>query len=83
MDQTEAKIGVVATKSVGGAVERNRAKRLIRAAVDEVFDFIQPQDQILVLARKPILQAETAEIAAVLLQLLRKAAVHKPSVLPK
>ncbi len=79
-DQTEAKVGVIATRSVGGAVERNRAKRLIRAAVDEVFDFIRPDCQILVLARKPILAAETSEIVSVLSHQLHKAGIYKSPV---
>ncbi|MHC1773478.1 MAG: ribonuclease P protein component [Flexilinea sp.] len=82
-DQTECQIGVIATKAVGGAVERNHAKRVLRAAVDEVIDLIRPNNKILILARKPIIKAETSEITTALLQLIRKAGIYNQPVLSK
>lgn len=35
-EQKRRRVGITATKKVGGAVQRNRAKRLIRAAWREV-----------------------------------------------
>jgi len=82
-DQTECQIGIIATKAVGGAVERNHAKRMLRAAVDGVSDTICPNNKILILARKPIVKAEASEITAALLQSLHKAGICNQPVLLK
>lgn len=74
-DQTECQIGVIATKSIGGAVERNRAKRLIRVSVDEIIDKIRPDVKALIIARKPIAQAEVSEISAALHLMIHKAGI--------
>jgi ribonuclease P protein component len=52
-----SRIGVVAGKSVGSAVHRNRAKRLIRAAYQEVSTRIQAGWDLIFFARKPLHQA--------------------------
>ncbi len=66
-------VGVAASRSVGKAVDRNRAKRRIRAAVEEVYREIQPGWKVILLARKPILAVEFKDIKAALGGLLKVA----------
>ncbi|PWB54934.1 MAG: ribonuclease P protein component [Anaerolineales bacterium] len=65
-------IGVSAGRSVGSAVDRNRAKRLIREAIRPFLPALQPGWNILLLARKPILQAQFTEIQSSLQTLLTR-----------
>lgn len=73
------RIGVIATKSVGGAVERNRSKRLLRAAADELAECIAPGNMMLLIARKHILDTDTPEVRDVLVQQLMKANIYTPT----
>ena len=50
-----ARVGVAAGKRVGGAAQRNRAKRLLREGVRPLYPFIDAGWDVLLLARKPIL----------------------------
>jgi ribonuclease P protein component len=56
------RVGVIAGKSVGGAVERNHAKRWIRAAVEEIFQQITPGSNLIFIARKPITRANYCQV---------------------
>jgi ribonuclease P protein component len=67
------RIGVSAGRSVGGAVQRNRAKRRIRAIVQPLIPKIQIGWDILLLARKPILQATYEELSKAIQTLLQRA----------
>lgn len=69
----ESKIGVIATKSVGGAVERNQAKRILREAVTPFLEAIRPNLQIVLIARKKILDCEMNAATLILKALLEKA----------
>jgi ribonuclease P protein component len=65
-------IGVSAGRSVGSAVDRNRAKRLIREAIRPFLPALQPGWNILLIARKPILQAQFTVIQSSLEILLTR-----------
>lgn len=67
------RIGVAAGKSVGGAVERNRAKRVLRAAAAGILPRLQPGWDILLLARRPLIQVKTPAAESALRGLLRRA----------
>lgn len=69
----EAKIAVIATKSVGGAVERNQAKRMLREGIMPLLNSIRPNVQIVLVARKKILDCEVTVVNMVLSTLLEKA----------
>jgi len=75
----ESKIGIIATKSVGGAVSRNRSKRLIRAAIEPYTDQIKPNYHLVLIARKPILEADIENVSKAVYSLLKKAEVLLPS----
>ena len=66
-------VGVTASRSVGGAVDRNRAKRRIRAAIEPLFPALRPGWDLIFLARKAILQADFKEIQAAFFSLLKSA----------
>jgi len=57
--------GFIASKRVGGSVERNRARRLLREAFRNNQDMLPPSCDILLIASKPILELSGAELAAV------------------
>ena len=69
----EAKIAIIATKSVGGAVDRNQAKRMLREGIEPLLHSIRPNIQLVLVARKKILDCEVAMANMVLSTLLEKA----------
>jgi ribonuclease P protein component len=56
------RFAVVAGRRIGGAVQRNRARRVLRSAWAEVAPLAADRDAVLV-AREPIAGARTAEVA--------------------
>ena len=66
------RVGVTAGRSVGNAVKRNRAKRIIRAAVSPFLDAIEPGWDLVLIARKPILKVKSTELSDVIHLLLKK-----------
>ncbi len=75
-DQAKVRVAVVAGKSVGGAVERNRAKRLLRAAMQTLIASIEaghPGWDLILIARAPLVKSDMYEVREVLLTLLRRA----------
>ncbi|MGD2157375.1 MAG: ribonuclease P protein component [Anaerolineales bacterium] len=75
LDRT--RIGVAAGKSLGKAVNRNRAKRVIRAAVNPTLQSIEPGWDLVFLARKPLINAAFATIRSAILELLSRANLVK------
>ena len=72
-DTQNAPIGIIASKAVGGAVERNRAKRVLRSAAAELHERIRPDCMMLLIARQAILDHDTPEITEILADQLKKA----------
>jgi ribonuclease P protein component len=52
------RIGVIAGKQIGKAVQRNRAKRLMRSALQPLLNQIPAGWDLLFIARSPILEAD-------------------------
>jgi ribonuclease P protein component len=71
------RFGVTASKAVGSAVSRNRAKRRIRAAVHSILPMVHPGWDVLLIARAPLIDAKWPEICKVLKDLLDKAKILK------
>jgi ribonuclease P protein component len=67
------RVGVVASHSVGGAVQRNRARRLLREAVRPLLTQILRGRDLLLVARAPIVEASLAEASAAANALLMRA----------
>ncbi|HEX2090294.1 MAG TPA: ribonuclease P protein component, partial [Actinomycetota bacterium] len=73
--QTETRTGFIAGRSIGGAVGRNKARRVMREAWRMVDLLIQPGTQVVLVARPGIRTARTPDVASELRMLLRKVGV--------
>ena len=67
------RVGVVASRRVGSAVNRNRAKRLLREATRRCYPRLLPGWDLLLVARRQILSAKEPEVREALLSLLAQA----------
>ena len=67
------RVGVAAGKKLGSAVVRNRAKRLMREAVHQLAQHIEPGWDLLLIARAAIVPVKLQEVADALLTLLSRA----------
>jgi ribonuclease P protein component len=72
------RVGVAAGRRVGSAVQRNRAKRLLREGIRPLVASIAPGCDIILIARGPILGASSTQVTAKLHQVLRKLSVIAP-----
>ncbi len=66
---------VTAGISAGNAVKRNRAKRIIRAAMREFIQDIKPGYNGVLIARKPLTESNCRETKEALESLFRKAEI--------
>ena len=57
------RLGLSVSKKIGGAVERNRAKRVIRAAYDCVKNDLKLGNLIVISPRTSILEAKSTDVA--------------------
>jgi ribonuclease P protein component len=74
-DFSTLRIGVTASHAVGNAVNRNRAKRRVRACLEQFIPFISPDYDLIVLARRPVVMANFNQIRQVMRDLLFRAGV--------
>lgn len=72
------RIGITATKKVGGAVQRNRAKRLIRAAWREVEPGAPQGWDFVFVARGRTTGAKMQQVRAVMADHLRRLTAEPP-----
>ncbi len=72
-DRPETHVGVAAGRTVGTAVRRNRAKRLLRAAMAELLPGILPGFDLLLIARPPLIQSTFETTRQTLVSLLHRA----------
>ena len=70
-----SKFGVTAGRAIGNAVQRNRAKRIIRAALQLHLMNVSPGWQVVLIARRPILDAPFQDVQNALGSLLEKAKI--------
>ena len=65
----------VAGRRIGGAVLRNRARRILRAAWREVEDKVEDEYDVVVVARAAIVGARSQDLVAEVEELLSRAQV--------
>lgn len=65
--------GFIASKRLGGAVERNRARRVMRACVQALHHTLRPGYDVTVICRQGILSQSSLEMIPELARLLRQA----------
>jgi ribonuclease P protein component len=72
-DMPGMQVGVSAGAMVGNAVKRNRAKRLLRAAINELIPMTVPGSNLLLIARSPLPAASFQQTREALSILLKRA----------
>jgi ribonuclease P protein component len=72
-DQAGIRVGVGAGLAVGNAVKRNRAKRLLRAAMNELLPNTALGSDLLLIARPMLLKSDTQQTLVMLSNLLERA----------
>ncbi len=77
-EEPRVKIGVTAGKTVGTAVYRNRAKRLLREALRPLLPQIASGLDLILIARPGLASATLPETSQALLTLLQRAQVLIP-----
>ena len=68
-----ARVSVTAGKKLGGAVVRNRVKRKLRVAIQQVYDHLPALTDLIVIARQPSLTASVNDLTQALTTTLRRA----------
>ena len=69
-----SRVGVTASRRVGGAVERNRAKRLLREAARHLYPEFQSKGwDVMLIARPQLVNASEREVEKALSTLLERA----------
>jgi ribonuclease P protein component len=77
-EQPRLKVGVAAGRTVGTAVYRNRAKRLLREAMRTLIPNITPGLDLILIARPGLVSASFEETRQALLTLLQRAQILAP-----
>ena len=71
------RLGITVGKKLGGAVKRNRAKRVITAAFRQCLPYIKPNYDFIIVARTRILDVKSTVVADSMLKLMRQANILK------
>lgn len=71
----QTRIGITTSKKVGNAVERNRARRVIREAYRQLFSRVRPGVDLVFVARKKTTQVKSTTVLLALEKLLQDANV--------
>jgi ribonuclease P protein component len=78
-DQPRVKVGLAAGRTVGTAVHRNRAKRLLREAMRTLLPNIVSNLDLILIARSGLVTATLEDTRQALLNLLQRAQILIPT----
>ena len=78
-DEPRLRVGVAAGRTLGGAVKRNRAKRLLREAMRTLIPSLAAGWDLLLIARPPLIASDLFEVREALLTLFRRAELIFPA----
>ncbi|NHM33602.1 ribonuclease P protein component [Neobacillus terrae] len=65
------RIGLSVSKKIGNAVMRNQIKRYVRQSVLELMDQIMPENDYVIIARKPVAEMDFSEVKKSLTHVLK------------
>jgi len=71
------RVAVIATRSVGGAIERNRCKRVLRAAASEFLPAVEQGYDLVLIGRKPLRNAAFSEVHTAVAKVISDAKIMK------
>jgi ribonuclease P protein component len=72
-DLERSRVGVTASRRVGHAVARNRAKRLLRVATRHLYTVLQPGWDVVLIARRETASAHEPQVQEALRTLMKRA----------
>lgn len=72
-EASQTRVGITAGKWMGGAIKRNRAKRLLREVMRLLYPNIHPGNDLLLIARDPLYKANILQIRSALEIVLNRA----------
>jgi len=72
------RLGVVSSRKVGGAVQRNMARRRLREAWRRNRQDMTGQHDVVLVARRPVVTAKAMDVERELLHLARRAGLARP-----
>jgi ribonuclease P protein component len=70
-----SRFGITASKAIGNAVRRNKAKRLLREAIRELLPSVSDGWDAILIARPKLLDADWQQIQKAVRSLLRRAEI--------
>ena len=74
-----SRVGVTASRNVGNAVERNRAKRLLREAARHLYPILESEGwDVMLIARPKLIDVQEMAVEEALASLLERAGLQDP-----
>lgn len=71
------RIAVIATRSVGGAIERNRCKRVLRAVASVILPTVEQGYDLVLIGRKPLRNAAFFDVRTAVAKVISDANITK------